>query len=64
MTEWEDDERWNKLYKTSAADTEATYRYFIDRDHDQRIAIGLTIATILDKWLSDIDGDVEGIADR
>ena len=58
MNNDDDKARWDRLYKTSAEDAEDTFQWFVDKGHPPAVAIGLTVAAFLDKWLSEIEMNV------
>ena len=63
MNDDEDEEseqaRWQRLYEVSAQDVLATFNWFVLKGFPEGPSAILTIATILDKWLPDLEPERE-----
>ena len=51
--------RWQRLYEVSAQDVLATFNWFVLKGFPEGPSTVLTVATVLDKWLPNLEPERE-----
>ena len=51
--------RWQRLYEVSAQDVLATFNWFVLKGFPEGPSTVLTVATVLDKWLPELEPERE-----